>query len=528
MKLKTDANALLTAAAFGTATFMMMMLNQNGEEVAVSMDSAEANAVYDRIRKSIPDEVSEQDNNDCSYLRFDDEPCEDDSEDLDDVTQYSEEAQGPRKRSKKLFTYSSWQEDNASSYSKKFAEIVKNNKKAYQKKRSLRNEPITFELAGAFEPPIIQSGSPWFDGDFDYANQICGNAIEMDMKDTFLRSFSIFYPQTIMFDADADQMALWNAYKQFNYAVTTNVGLATRKLTTMALTGYRGTQIQRPFSFRAKDVQDKGARAWENELDRSYGPLKDAGFTVPARRNKANTMINSQPKFKVFADYIKRWNQNKKVLDMVDNEEACVNVIILHDVLSDAGTIDNWTATGRTKNQITNNENLAKCVQIPIMIAPEGAEHFQKSTVTGFNPSTLKYDQLHEDKNEYFVVTPSEFIDNVQDIADQVAQWTCAINNRFQCAHTADPFSFEAPQDDFRAATTEGTTTEGTTTTEWTSTEATTTTTEATTTTEFTTTTATTTEGQALRNYCCFGTIDSPYGTVDSCENKSIPTSGYE
>merc|ERR1712147_436186 len=188
--------------------------------------------------------------------------------------------------------------------------------------------------------------------------------------------------------------------------------------------------------------------------------------------------INSQPKFKVFADYIKRWNQNKKVLDMVDNEEACVNVIILHDVLSDAGTIDNWTATGRTKNQITNNENLAKCVQIPIMIAPEGAEHFQKSTVTGFNPSTLKYDQLHEDKNEYFVVTPSEFIDNVQDIADQVAQWT--------------------------------------------STEATTTTTEATTTTEFTTTTATTTEGQALRNYCCFGTIDSPYGTVDSCENHHL------
>jgi len=115
MKLKTDANALLTAAAFGTATFMMMMLNQNGEEVAVSMDSAEANAVYDRIRKSIPDEVSEQDNNDCSYLRFDDEPCEDDNSE-DDVSQYQQEKVDPRKRSKKLFTYSSWQEDNASSY----------------------------------------------------------------------------------------------------------------------------------------------------------------------------------------------------------------------------------------------------------------------------------------------------------------------------------------------------------------------------------------------------------------------------
>jgi len=544
MKLKTDSNALLTAAAFGTATFMMVALNQNGSTGVANIDNAEASA--QRFARGIEDDGDASEYADqCSTFVMDGGDCPDTDdqfdqadEDLDDVEMFQDarkKGKGKGKSRVLAAVGNYWINPNkAAAYARLMGGFTDQIRRATTR-RSPKQAPVSLP-----EAAILPAGSPWFDGEFDYLNDKV-NPETLDMTEYTLRAFNIFYPQTIPYDIGLSldrAQELWGAYRSFiaelYYLISegTKAGIGNQ----INLTGYTGTTFRAFFRKTAREVNaftggvtdpEAKRRMIKTALDASaFGTLARDGFHVPTRKGRAGTMALSQPRYKNTVefwrkDYIKK---DRNYQSMQTTTQTCVTVYMMHDIFQDASILDNWFLGGTQKFQNDNRDNLKTCVVIPVMIHGniEGVSEWMDSAISAMVPNVKKYAQQHPGKKQYHKHSYTSFIQNWRSVAADVASWTSAYANRGQCLSTVDPNDFLAEEDVIEpTAGTTTTTTAGTTTTDWTTTNS-----ETTETNPFRDLetdapedydVGNSTESPPEDQMCCFGTINSPTNTYSAC-----------
>lgn len=542
MKLKTDSNALLTAAAFGTATFMMVALNQNGNSGVSNIENSEA--ASQRFARGIDETDEVADFGACPSFIMDGEDCpetNDDQLDADDVAPFADPQEGRSRRKKggrdrqvpSINNFWNLNEDRINKYSELMRDFTKTVEKATTR-RSPKQAPVSIP-----DEHVLPAGSPWFDGDFDYLNEKV-NPDTLDMTEYTLKAFNIFYPQTPPYDGDvgvSEAANLWEAYKEFIgelfYLISTGVngGIGND----LNLIGYIGTQFKTPFKKNARQVLAYGSR---NDIkdtldDSAYGSLGSDGFIIPTRRGKVGTMSFAQPRYRNTIDYWKRFYNGRAqgFVDMTTSTQTCVTVYMMHDIFQDASVLDNWFLGGTNTLQSDNRENLKQCVVVPVMIHgdTEGVSEWMDSAIAAMVPNAKRYAQSHADKKQFHKLTYSDFIRNWRSVARNIASWTSTYVNRGQCLSTADPNDFI---EDDQITTTAGpatTTTAGTTTTDWTTANE-----ETTVSNPFRDVTTAGDEGTSAGDdystttsipedkYCCFATINSSKDTISNCMDPEL------